>query len=68
MSVEIASVGKDWLVAAGVVLCGNQHQARAYRDSLGLGRTAERVQDAKYQSIRGKHSKAHGGDDREEKN
>lgn len=52
------------LVAAGVVLRGDQDQARAARFRLGVA--AERVQDADDRDIRGENAQANGRDDGDE--
>jgi hypothetical protein len=51
------------LVAAGVVLRGNQDQARAARFRLRLRGSAERVQDADDGGVGGENAEAYGCDD-----
>ena len=51
------------LVAAGVVLRGDQDQARAARFRLLLGLAAERVQDADDGGVSGENAQANGCDD-----
>jgi hypothetical protein len=65
---ETASDGIDAkrLVAAGVVLCGNQHQARAPSLSLLLRPVTECPQNADYGSIGRENAQAHGRDDGKE--
>jgi len=56
------------LVAAGVVLRGDQDEARAAGFGLLLRRAAESVQDANDGGIRGENAQADGCDDGEGKN
>ena len=51
------------LVAAGVMLRGNQDQTRAARFRVLLRCAAERVQDADDRGIRGENAQADGCDD-----
>jgi hypothetical protein len=50
------------LVAAGVVLRRQQHQAGASRSRLGLRRMAERAQDPEYCNVSGEDAEADGCD------
>jgi len=58
-----AAVPTYELVAAGVVLRGDQDQARTARFRLLLGLAAERVQDADNGGICGENAQANGCDD-----
>jgi hypothetical protein len=63
--VEVGASGQvlRTLVTAGVILRGNQHQARASgRSRFRLDRASERRQDAKDRDIRGKNSETNRGD------
>lgn len=50
------------LVAAGVVLRGHQHKARARGNWFGLRWVAERAQDAEYCDVSGEDAEADGSD------
>lgn len=53
---------ENFLVAAGVVLCRNQHQARAAWFGWLLRTAAEGVQNYDDGRVRGENAQANGGD------
>ena len=65
LSQHLKSIGLQELVAAGVMLRGNQDQARAARFGLMLRLGAERVQDADNGGISREYAEANGRDDGE---